>query len=448
MDFIKFVIEKYKVISIVLIIISIGWALVGKHKWHYFPLYILVFLYFALLMLNYFDILILSPKSSKWIIAVALLLIIAFVFFIFGFPTEKIPIPSGNYQIGTKTYDLIDNSRKEIYSENENDVRKIKYQVWYPTNETEGYKKSKWVSDGTLVTRELAKSMFVPFFMLDHTAEIYSNSYINAPISNDLDHYPVVLISHGWKGFRELHTDFAEELASNGFIAISIDHTYGSQAVKFKDGSVATINKDALPSFVKPATFNKASAKLTTTYGKDIVAVLDELETLNNSEDFMSKLNLDEIGLLGHSTGGGAGVYTSQQDGRVKALMGLDAWVNPLKSNGLNQGLNMPTLFLRSEKWSEGPNNKGLNALTTNSDNANLIQIDKTKHVDFSMAYMYSPLTKYIGMTGKLGKRKSSAIQRDFILNFFEKNLKDNKSLDDNYIKNIIDKYEAVHLIR
>ncbi|MGO1468618.1 MAG: alpha/beta hydrolase [Tissierella sp.] len=53
----------------------------------------------------------------------------------------------------------------------------------------------------------------MPAFILDHTADIDSNSYYKAPIDNTLDKYPLVIISHGWKGFRELNTDYAEELA-------------------------------------------------------------------------------------------------------------------------------------------------------------------------------------------------------------------------------------------
>src|SRR5699024_4604584 len=101
---------------------------------------------------------------------------------------------------------------EELYTDDEDDHRRIKYQIWYPAESTEGHKKAKWISDGKTLTRQLARSFHLPSFVLDHTAEIYSNSYIDAPVSSNKPMYPVVIISHGWQGFRELHTDFAEEL--------------------------------------------------------------------------------------------------------------------------------------------------------------------------------------------------------------------------------------------
>lgn len=284
--------------------------------------------------------------------------------------------------------------------------------------------------------------------MLDHTVQINSHSYLDAPLRGAEDTFPIVVISHGWSGFRELHTDFAEELASNGYMAISIDHTYGSQAVKFEDNTVAYINKEALPSQANQAKFSKASNLLATTYGEDVAYVLDDLERLNQThEDFKNRLNLDAIGVLGHSTGGGGDVYIALKDPRIKALMGLDAWVNPIEPEILKQGLTIPSLFLRSEQWSVGPNNRALNLIFNNSTNARLVQMDKTNHVDFSMAYMYSPITKYIGFTGKLGGRKSSRIQQEFIMGFFDRHIKGIGDAQDTYLEDIARQYDNVSLI-
>lgn len=254
-----------------------------------------------------------------------------------------------------------------------------------------------------------------------------------------------MLISHGWRGFREFHTDYAEELASNGYIVISIDHTYGSQLVSFKDGSIAKINREALPNFTPPKKFLAYSSALATTYGKDVLTVLDDLN--KNDTHLQNKLDLESIGLLGHSTGGGGMVYVALEDSRIKALMGLDAWVEPLKGYNIDKGLQIPSLYLRSEQWSKRPNSKYLNIIINNSAQASLIELAKTKHIDFSMAYMYSPVTKYINFTGKLGGRKSSEIQRELILEFFNKNLRYNLG-SENYLSDIEDKHKAVQIIK
>lgn len=447
MLFMEFLLNKSKIFGLLTIVLIMVSIVSGKSRWQLYPLYLLGAIYFILVLFNYFKVLALSPLFTKWIIGTGFFLIGISIILLLVFPKEKLPLPSGSFQVGTRFFELEDSSRNEVYSNNKNDKRKLKYGVWYPADKIKGYKKSKWIQDGLALTRQLASSMHMLPFMLDHTAEISSNSYLGPPISKSADKYPLVIISHGWKGFRELHTDFAEELASNGFIAVSIDHTYGSQAVKFEDESLAYLNEDALSSIGNPSKYASDSNILVTTYGEDVASVLDDLERLNkNNPDFKSKLDLDAIGVVGHSTGGGGDVFISIKDKRIKALLGLDAWVNPIPADILKEGLQINSLFLRSEQWSKGPNNIALDILLNNSKNANLIEMNKTNHVDFTMAYMYSPLSKYVGFTGELGGRKSSEIQREIILSFFDKNLRNNGH--DKYLDEIIDKYENLNLQR
>lgn len=448
MRILEIVLGKAKFIAPFLILLTFGQIIFGKHKWQYYPIYAFVLLYIIFIALNYFEVLILTQKMSRWIITIGIFTLSSSALFIYAFPKQKLPIPSGKYSIGTKIFELEDETRDEIYTKKEGDNRKIKYQIWYPSDDTIGYEKAKWITQGTLLTRPLAKSMFVPYFMLDQTTDIDSNSYVSAPISTELEKYPVVVISHGWKGFRELHTDFAEELASNGFIAVSIDHSYGSQAVAFEDGDVAYLNRKALPSLVTPSKFTESSNLLATTFGLDVALVLDDLEKQNNvNMDLEDKFDLDSIGVLGHSTGGGGDVYIALQDKRIKALMGLDAWVEPLDKKILEEGLSIPSLYLRSGRWKEKANNDHLYTIVDNSDNAMLIQMNQTTHVDFTMTYMISPLTETIGFTGKKGGRYGSGLQREMMLKFFDKNLRQNQELPENYLEEFVEKYDHLEVV-
>lgn len=45
--------------------------------------------------------------------------------------------------------------------------------------------------------------------------------------------------------------------------------------------------------------------------------------------------DLKKIGVLGHSTGGGAAVLISLNDPRIRSLVGLDAWVEPIGDDKL-----------------------------------------------------------------------------------------------------------------
>ncbi|MBU1019921.1 MAG: hypothetical protein KJ847_01795, partial [Firmicutes bacterium] len=249
-----------------------------------------------------------------------------------------------------------------------------------------------------------------------------------APINETYSEYPIVVISHGWRGFKNLHTDLAEELASLGYIVVGIDHTYGSVATVFSDDEIAYLNLDALPDRETTSNFLEYANTLVNTYAGDITLTLNELEKMNTGEvlsRFEGKLDLENIGLLGHSTGGGAGAAVAINDDRVKALFGMDSWVEPISDTEIAIGLDIPAIFLRSESWDTGPNNVNLMRLVMqNIDNTRLYQIKGTTHYDFSMAYMYSPLTKNLGMTGELEGDYLVSIFKSMIREFFDQTLK------------------------
>ncbi len=442
MNILSALLEKWKLVSIVLILLIAAQMILMKPRWQFYPLYLLAGLFLIIALFTHLSVIEPGRAGSRWILRLFILLLVLFVAFILIFPKEKIPVPTGEFSVGTRIYELEDTKREELYTDDEDDHRRIKYQIWYPAESTEGYKKAKWISDGTTLTRQLARSFHLPSFVLDHTAEISSNSYIDAPVSSSKNRYPVVVISHGWQGFRELHTDFAEELASHGFIAVSIDHTYGSQAVTFEDGSTSFLLPSALPSDSDTG-FKSSSSLLVRTYGEDVGSVLDDLE-MKNAEDTVirGKMDLERTGIIGHSTGGGGSVYISIKDTRIRALMGLDAWVAPVENALLAEGLDIPSLFLRSEQWRIGPNNYSLDTLMRSSQDSSLVQMKKTTHIDFTMAYMYSPLTKYIGFSGNSDRRKPSEIQRTTALAFFDHHLRGSSTGSSDYLEQIAQKYE------
>lgn len=368
---------------------------------------------------------------------------------IWAFPLYEMPIPSGLYDIGTVTYDFTETERIEIYGDFKGEERRIKVQVWYPADSTEGLERVPWLEDGRIVARTLASEMNAPKFILDHTKDILSHAYSGAKMSASNETFPIIVLSHGWTGFRNLHTDLAETLASNGFIVFGIDHTFGSQITVFNDGTTMKLDHEALPDRATTPAFIDYARALVDTYAYDVSYVLDQLSGFNDglySPVFKDRLNLDKIGLLGHSTGGGADVAVATSDDRVKAILGMDAWVEPVEDDLLTKGLKIPALFLRSGEWETGINNDSLFKLINSSQvPIELYQIDGTKHIDFTMAYMYSRLTRYIGFTGDVERKTFANIQNRFILDFFSIALKDVEGIQ---LSDISEVWPIVKLIK
>ena len=449
--------DKIKVanyLPLITFILLVLHLIIEKARWQMYPLYLVTIFYFLIVILAKTSFLSIAKinlhsKIKILITGITIFLIVVSFVLVYLFPVYKMAMPVGEYKIGTQSFDLTDPERNAVYSSNLNEKRRIKIQVWYPAESVKGFKRVPWMREGKLETEALAKEMKLPSFTLDQTALVMSNSYEKAPISKKLKKYPVVVISHGWTGFKDIHADVAEELASNGYIVVGIDHTFGSQITVFNDGEVSYLNKKALPNEDTVPDFIAYASKLVDTYGGDVNLTINELEKFNNGDtttSFKDKIDLSEIGLLGHSTGGGGDVSVALEDNRIKAIVGMDAWVEPIDKVDIDKGLKIPALFLRSGQWEVGINNKNLLRLMDKSTGLkSLYQINGTNHSDFTMVYRYSPLTKYMKLTGDLDYETASSIQRDFIHHFFDQNLKHKKAID---LNDIAKKWKEVSKIR
>lgn len=317
--------------------------------------------------------------------------------------------------MGTFAWDIA-TTREEAYTEDAGDLRSFRVQAWYPAIHSDTAETAKWLLDGNQTGRGMAQDFGFPGFIFDHLATVDATALMDVEAQSDT--YPVVIISHGWTGFRNLHTDLAEELASHGYIVFGTNHAYGSVATVFDDGSFAPLNNDDLPPRETTPNFLEYANTLVSTFSADIIDLIDDLETLNEDPEWAlrGRLNLDQIALIGHSTGGGASVKAAMDDARIKTVIGLDAWVEPIDLERLDQGLEIPTVLLRSEAWEISFNNTYLYRLMELSPVApHVYQIAGTTHYDFGMVYMFSTLAPLIGLQGPIG-RDMTALQNQIVL--------------------------------
>lgn len=416
-------------VSFIVVVLSV---FIGQVRWQVYPLYLAFFLLLILFWLQLItENQLRQPGRRIAIIFIAIFIGLATVS-LFSFPIYAMPEVSGEHLIGTQSYVIEDESRLEQYGSLDYQNRRFKIQLWYPAASIEGYEQVAWIEDGLAVSRALSKDTGLPGFVLDHTVYILSNAYKDAPIKTSLGTLPVVIISHGWRGFRNLHTDFAEELASRGYMVVAIDHSFGSVATVFNDDDIAYLYRDALPNRETTPDFLDYANQLVNTYAGDIKTTIDYLERINDASSgsrYAETMNLNKIGLVGHSTGGGADVTVALEDTRVDAVFGLDPWVEPIREEDIDQGLDIPALFIRSQTWEEGDNNINLLQLMAQRSNPPLLyQVNGTTHYDFTMIYMYSPLTRVIGFTGDLNGRYLNDILETMMLDFFDRHLKNDAS--------------------
>jgi len=348
-------------------------------------------------------------------------------------PVPSIPAPAGPYQVGTTIYELTDDSRRELYS-GRDEARRFQIRVWYPSEAGPSNERAPWMSNAEIFAPAIATYIGMPAFFLDHLALVKMPAYKESRVASSDGGYPVILFSHGWNGFNAQNTGQAIELASHGYVVIGVQHTYGAIVTVFEDGTVAHNNPSALPSGAPDEEYEAAAQKLVDQWAGDMGFALDFLQSQSNNTDspFHKSLDLSQVGVYGHSTGGGAAIQFCGTDARCKALLGMDPFMRPVSYELLEKGVTQPAFFMFSQRWADdvdSRNNELFNRFIPNvKESLGVISIDGTSHYDFSDLPLLSPLTPQLGLKGPINGKRVTTIIDDYLLSFFDMTLKDEAS--------------------
>lgn len=206
--------------------------------------------------------------------------------------------PSGPYAIGTVTYEWTDTGRPETYTETPDDYRKLAVQFWYPADQQP--------EAGQLVTS-------------------------GAKLSGEEPAYPVVIFSHGATGIRSSNTSTYQDLASHGYIVASIDHTYLNLFTKFSDGELTLISQrylNALNGALNGGIVGEQEMQaMYRVRVEDMRFTLDQIEAINKNgtpELPAGHLDMEHVGLSGHSAGATTAAQTCREDSRCQAALLID----------------------------------------------------------------------------------------------------------------------------
>ncbi|WP_369638393.1 alpha/beta hydrolase family protein [Nocardia sp. JMUB6875] len=259
-----------------------------------------------------------------------------------------LPRPSGEMPVGTTTLHLVDPDRPDPFHPER--PRELMVSVFYPASDVEHYLRAHYVS--SQLVPELQKQIGVEL------PGLLTNSYSDAPAR--IGGFPVVLYTPGAGVTRLLGTGLAEDLASRGYVVVTIDHTYESPAVEFPGGRLAQFT--AQPGGFTPELRKRyIDARL-----PDIGFVLDSLTLLSQGVNPDAEqralpagldhaLDLGHIGMVGHSSGGYAAVEALHEDCRIGAAVDLDGQLGVDADFGRAaiEGVDRPVLVLTSQQIEE-----------------------------------------------------------------------------------------------
>jgi predicted dienelactone hydrolase len=180
----------------------------------------------------------------------------------------------GAYAIGVRTLQATDRNRPDILGTKEGGPtarydRTLTLEVWYPAALAAGQKPG---GDYRAITRDPAI-----------TVTLHGQAVRDAAPLTTGGPFPLVIISHGYPGNRYLMSHLGENLASKGFVTVSIDH--------------------------KESTYDDQKPFASTLYNRafDQLFVLNEMERLGKpgSGSFLGgRLDASRTGIVGYSMGG------------------------------------------------------------------------------------------------------------------------------------------------
>jgi len=234
-------------------------------------------------------------------------------------PERPFAAPTGPYAIGMTEYRWTDDSRPEPFTRDPDDVRSVAVRVWYPTDdESDG---------GAMYVADMAEfgagQDFVP------VTHVRTNAIQDAAPGSGP--FPVLVYSHGGGWTRFTSTFTTEELASHGYVVVSMGHNGFNRTQFLPDGSSVIPDTLTFPEETGDlygdavAGWRFLDEHVFPEWNADAAFVLDQLETLDAGDGpFAGRLDLDRVGMYGWSFGGANSIEMSAVDERVKAAVDHD----------------------------------------------------------------------------------------------------------------------------
>ncbi|MDX6279075.1 MAG: hypothetical protein QOH03_146 [Kribbellaceae bacterium] len=243
-----------------------------------------------------------------------------------------LPEPTGLYGIGTTEVHLTDARRADPWQPGKR--RELMISVWYPTR---GLHRQFAPYAGPAVAPALGAEMTSYLGLPADTVDLAGSTTHARRQAKPCGRHPVLLYSPGSGASRVIGTNQAEELASRGYVVVTIDHT-GEAPVEFPGGRVvgALVPWDA-PGAVKKATDTRVA---------DVRFVLDSLPGLPRR--LSHAMDLSRIGMYGYSMGGSTAASAMLLDRRISAGVNLDGGMRDGEqpSEVSRRGLDRPFLLV------------------------------------------------------------------------------------------------------
>ena len=254
----------------------------------------------------------------------------------------EIPTLSGEHSVGRQEFVWTDPMRLEPRTQDLDDYRQTGLVVWYPAESGTG-SSAPYVPDLDAIRAGLVESGEFTSIEVAGLGWVRSHSYEDAAVDTSTDRYPLLILSPGNATNVEFYGSLAEDLASNGYVVVGLNHPFQVTAMLLTDGSVAVYDTatDAGP------VADKIAERVA-----DVEFVLNRLGPEIAAGRFLDgRVDLSRVGVLGHSNGGLTAAEVCRASTAVTACMNIDgqAASGPFGTSAEPAPVGRPFMYLTKE---------------------------------------------------------------------------------------------------
>lgn len=196
--------------------------------------------------------------------------------------------------IGRQTRLLTDKTRQDFYSGEP--VRRIPISIFYPTKaQGASFYKDLYAPYPEMLARIYGEGKPERIRLINGLKTEFLN---DAPVDRTT-RCPVIVFSHGLEADRDFYLFLIEPLVNDGYVVVTTGHLYDTDVTLLPTGEVIKMKEGLLGE----SSFAQRTAQIETR-GADMRFVVDYLTELNEDPQFAGLIDLDRVGLCGHSLGG------------------------------------------------------------------------------------------------------------------------------------------------
>ncbi|MBA3954370.1 hypothetical protein H0X48_03580 [Candidatus Dependentiae bacterium] len=344
----------------------------------------------------------------------------------FIFPLLRYPTLTGPFAVDTTFYTWHDIQRQE--QRGEQHARELTVHLWAPI---------------TVAQKHRSFFYFIDFIT---ALRLYFKAREPLSLSYDQPTYPVIIFSHGLKSLSAFNRALLQDLASHGYVVVGINHTYGCFTPTLLKSNNLNFDPALALAFEQTSqagldAYLERLEEEIETWVTDIQFVATMLTQLNREESpFTERLNLDALGVYGHSLGGAAAAEACRRDKRFKAGISLDGSLMKKTTGGFSK----PFMFIRGSLLDASNTHISASlglvynkALKTYRDNLTqfcnclgpygyCITLDQVGHYAFTDASLLCPLARFClnFCTGSKHTPAVIALTNGYAQAFFDTHLK------------------------